>query len=352
MSDVTLAELAARMAVVEARLGITPPGPVLLPPATPGAPAGTKLSDGRWQLDWSDPGNVDNWNLFDLFNLADPLKETVTTPQSIRSAIKPGDRRGYALQANNAAGSSQIGPTLHLPPDAAPAPTPAPVPGVRHAADVFGPRFYLTIPEVDPRTGWAQEIFQPALASYDSKYLSPISDGTGAVFRCWHGGATTSGSKNPRSELREMADTVGKSKASWSATAGRHRMVVHGQVNRLTKVKPHVVIGQIHSATDDVTVFRVEGSQLWITNGNDPHGYLLDGNFALGQRYTIGFDVSGGVVSFTYNDKLVPYTVSSSSTSNYFKCGAYLQSNPTSAPSESTSEYTEVVIWSVDVAHS
>jgi hypothetical protein len=101
-----------------------------------------------------------------------------------------------------------------------------------------------------------------------------------------------------------------------------------------------------------VTVFRVEADKLWITNGDNPHGYLLDPAFATGKRYKIGFDVSGGVVSFLYNDKVVPYTVNSSSTSNYFKCGAYLQSNPTSAPGESTDEFAEVVISSAAVTHS
>jgi hypothetical protein len=57
------------------------------------------------------------------------------------------------------------------------------------------------------------------------------------------------------------------------------------------------------------------------------------------------------VVSFLYNGKVVPYTVSSTSTSNYFKAGAYLQSNPTSAPGESTEEYAEVVIYSAVVTH-
>jgi hypothetical protein len=74
-------------------------------------------------------------------------------------------------------------------------------------------------------------------------------------------------------------------------------MTVEGQVNRLTKVRPHVVIGQIHGASDDVTVFRVEGDKLWITDGDNAHGYLLDSAFALGKRYSIGFDVDGGIIS-------------------------------------------------------
>jgi hypothetical protein len=220
-------------------------------------------------------------------------------------------------------------------------------------ADIFGKNWYLTIPVKDPGDGWAQEIEQPTLSQYSSRYCELTPAGTepvGAVLRVWHGGATTSGSKNPRTELREQVKD-GLGHASWSSTSGRHRMVVAGRVNRLTKVRPHLVIGQIHSATDDVTVFRVEGNKLWITKGDEPHGYLLDPNFQLGRRYEIGFDVSGGVVSYIYNGQLVPYTLKAATKGNYFKAGAYLQSNPTSAPGESTEEYAEVVIYSAVVTH-
>ena len=72
----------------------------------------------------------------------------------------------------------------------------------------------------------------------------------------------------------------------------------------------------------------------------------------MGDQYTIGFDVSGGVVSYLYNGQLVPYTLKAATVGNYFKAGCYLQSNPTSAPGESTTEYAEVVIYSVVVTHS
>jgi hypothetical protein len=356
--DLTLPELAARVAAIEARLGITPaPTPVPTPapgPQAPAAPTGlrvTTLADRRIQLDWDPAPNV-TWEVLDLMNAGAPVKETVSTPLSIRSALSAGDKRRYAVRARNAAGTSLLSAAVDLPAAVPNPPPPDPKPGtVNYPADLVGKGWYLTIPVKDPVDGWAMEIEQPALATYDSKYFLLTDDHTGAVFRVWHGGATTSGSKNPRTELREQT-TDGLKHASWSSKSGRHRLVVKGRVNRLTKVRPHVVIGQIHSATDDVTVFRVEGDKLWITNGDNPHGYLLEQAFALGRDYEIGFDVSGGVVSFIYNGKVVPYTVSSTSTSNYFKAGAYLQSNPTSAPSESTEEYAEVVITSATVTHS
>jgi hypothetical protein len=354
----TLPELAARVAVIEQRLGITPaPTPVPTPTPTPGpqvpaAPTGlraTMLADGRVQLDWDPATGVDSWDVLDLLDTVTPVKDTVLKPQSLRSALKAGARRRYAVRARNAAGASPLSAPLDLP---AAAPKPDPKPGtVNYPADLVGKNWYLTIPVKDPVDGWAMEIEQPTLATYDSKYFLLTDDHTGAIFRVWHGGATTSGSKNPRSELREQT-ADGLEHASWSSTAGRHRMVVAGQVNRLTKVRPHLVIAQIHDAADDVTVFRVEGDKLWITAGDSPHGYLLDANFMLGKRYEIGFDVSGGVVSYVYNGRLVPYTLKAATVGNYFKAGAYLQSNPTSAPGESTDEFAEVVIYSVAVTHS
>lgn len=76
------------------------------------------------------------------------------------------------------------------------------------------------------------------------------------MFRTFHGGFATSGSKNPRTELREMAGN-GTEKAAWKGGSGTHTMSLTGQVDRLTRVAPHLVIAQIHGADDDMTVFRV-----------------------------------------------------------------------------------------------
>jgi hypothetical protein len=71
-------------------------------------------------------------------------------------------------------------------------------------------------------------------------------------------------------------------------------MEVRGKVNRLTKFKPHVVIGQIHGGSDDVTVWRVEGKKLFITKGDDSHARKVTDDFELGAEYTIKFEVADG----------------------------------------------------------
>lgn len=221
--------------------------------------------------------------------------------------------------------------------------SPAPVPS---PTGIDLSRWKLTLPVVVD--GKVQEIRPPALGIYSDKYFTKLPDGS-YRFRVWHGGGTTSGSSNPRSELRER---VGDDpEGYWQAGKGRHVMEFSGQVSRLTKVKPHVVVGQVHSDADDVCVWRVEGDKLWLTKGDDPHGYLVDGAFQIGKPYTCRYEIIDGAYAFFYNGVRLPYTLKSSAKS-YFKVGNYLQSHPKTAPTESTDEYAEVVLTSVKVEHS
>jgi hypothetical protein len=145
MPDLTLPELAARVAVIEARLGIAPaPTPVPTPTPTPGpqvpaAPTGlraTTLADGRIQLDWDPATGVQSWDVLDLLDTVTPVKDTVLKPQSIRSAIKAGARRRYAVRARGAGGASPLSAAVDLP---AAAPKPDPKPGtVNYPADHRG----------------------------------------------------------------------------------------------------------------------------------------------------------------------------------------------------------------------
>ena len=208
----------------------------------------------------------------------------------------------------------------------------------------------ITLPVLGDN-GKILEIMQPKLATFkNDKFFTANDAGNGIRFRVFHGGATTSGSKNPRCELREMK-SGGAQPAKWSTTSGRHVMEVRGRVNRLTHVKPHVVIGQIHGGDDDVTVWRVEGRKLFVTKGDNAHGFQVTDNFELGTEYRIKFEAKDGKVRYTYNGDVLDFTLSNSDSSCYFKAGNYLQSNPDSAPSESTSEFSEVEILGLSVTH-
>lgn len=342
----TLDDLAARVTRLEQHLGLDEPAPAPQPPAKPTGLTCVIGPDGRPVLDWDDDPTVDEWDVRDELNLSRPVQATVAAPHSVRSPLKPGARRRYTVLARNRFGESPQSEPVDVPATAGgstPESTPAPGP----SAGVDLARWKLTIPERDAN-GKVVEIKPPALATYSSRYFTRL-DGGAVRLRVWHGGQTTANSPNPRSELRERVG--GLPEGYWDATKGWHTLIVEGQVDRLTKVRPHLVLAQIHGGGDDVTVFRVEGAKLWITDGDNNHGFLIDDAFTLGRRYTLGLDVEDGHIAYQYNGRPVPFTLRTSDTSCYFKAGAYLQSNPASAPDESPDEYAEVVVYSATVTH-
>jgi hypothetical protein len=213
-----------------------------------------------------------------------------------------------------------------------------------------GAQWKLTVPKGHSTGAGIKEYKAGAFDSYvSSQYALLNSSKTGLVMRVWHGDGTTSGSGNPRTELRERYPLGGDTEGYWS-TKGTHIMEVVTQVNRLTKKKPHVVIAQVHGGDDDVSVWRVEGNKLWITSGDNTHGKLVDGNFQLGKQVKLKYVITNGTFNYYYNDKKVNYALRYSGT-GYFKAGNYLQSNPKTAGGESKSQYSEVVLYCAKIAH-
>jgi hypothetical protein len=207
----------------------------------------------------------------------------------------------------------------------------------------------LTVPVNTSHAGNPDEYEQPELATYsDATYFHVNSGSDGVIFNANAGGATTGGSGYPRSELREMKNN-GADEASWSSSSGTHTMEIDQAVIHLPVVKPHIVIGQIHDANDDVIVFRLEGAKLFMDhNGTD--GTVLTNNYVLGTRFTVKFVVSGNQVKSYYNGVLKE-TYNKTFSGAYFKAGAYVQSSCTSVAGESCSAYGEVVIYGVTVTH-
>ncbi|MGH3783066.1 MAG: polysaccharide lyase family 7 protein [Pseudonocardiaceae bacterium] len=87
-----------------------------------------------------------------------------------------------------------------------------------------------------------------------------------------------------------------------------------------------LVAGQIHNQDHDVTVFRLEGSKLYIAKDNDSHYKLVADNYQLGTRFKAKFVVGHGQVKAYYNDTLAA-TIQVDSSGDYFKAGAYTQAN-------------------------
>jgi hypothetical protein len=205
----------------------------------------------------------------------------------------------------------------------------------------------LTLPVNTAHAGAPDEYLQPELATFvDPNYFYVNATSNGVVFTAHAGGYTTSGSGYPRSELREMVNN-GTTLASWSTTSGTHSLIITQAITHLPEVKQHVVVGQIHDASDDVIVFRLESKKLFIDeNGND--GPVLTTNYNLGDIFTVQFLARNGGVECYYNGNYV-YTYTVSASGCYFKVGCYTQSN--TSKGDLPTAYGQVVVYGTSVTH-
>ncbi|MGI5213658.1 polysaccharide lyase family 7 protein [Plantactinospora sp. CA-290183] len=220
----------------------------------------------------------------------------------------------------------------------------------RYPAEILDLRNWkVTLPTGS--AGSPTEIKQPALATHATDPWFRVTPTCDRVqFRAPVNGVTTSGSSYPRSELREMTNN-GTSNASWSSTSGTHTLVVDQAITDLPGDKPHVVAGQIHGGSDDVSVFRLEGSNLYVTNDDNSHHKLVTSSYVLGTRFEAKFVVSGGQVRAYYNGVLQT-TISRSFSGAYFKAGAYTQANCTNSAPCSATNFGQVLVYGISVTHS
>lgn len=208
----------------------------------------------------------------------------------------------------------------------------------------------LQTPVDDPGQSGTQplEVRQPALDGYE---LSPWYVATpgcdGVRFRNPVNGITTPNTTYARTELREMN---GSEHASWSSTSGTHTMIIDQAITHLPNTKQHVVAGQIHNGNDQ-SVFRLEGSNLYVTEGNDTHHKLITSDYTLGTRFQAKFVVSDGSIKAYYNNVLQT-TIPDDFEGGYFKAGVYTQANCGNSSPCSSDNYGEVVVYNVSVSHS
>lgn len=200
----------------------------------------------------------------------------------------------------------------------------------------------LTLPEGHPT-----EIAQPELATYAHDELFFVDPAERAVvFRAPCGGATTSGSSYPRAELREMT-AGGADEASWSTASGTHELIVRAAITHLPLAKPHVVAAQIHDASDDVLMIRLEGSKLFIELAGED-GPVLDDAYALGTPFTVRLEATGGKIRVWY-DGVQKLELEKDVSGCYFKAGCYTQSN--TSKGDAPDAYGEVKIYGLGVKH-
>lgn len=261
------------------------------------------------------------------------------------------------VKINTTRDSSLPTPTPTSSPIPTPTPTPNPNTACNYPADVMDlTNWKITIPfdkngREEP-TRKAGEVKPPAFYNYIlPPYFTMNSDCSGIIFRAHTGGATTSGSGYPRSELRErIAD--GSRDISWNSDSGKHTMFIRQRITHLPEVKPHVVVGQIHDGDDDVIVFRLEGKKLFVDlNGKD--GPVMTNNYELGTTFDVSFVVEKNKTKAYYNGKLV-HTLNQSYKGAYFKAGMYTQSacaGRKDVVGESCDSYGEVEIFDLWTRH-
>jgi hypothetical protein len=191
------------------------------------------------------------------------------------------------------------------------------------------------------------EVKQPALSTYYHPEYFYVNNENGVVFKAPCGGVTTSGSGYPRSELRER-DAIKNVDIYWNAATGSHQMINVLKVTNLPVVKPELCVSQIHDRNDDIIEILVSGNSVKV-RGAVMYGYL-DENYVLGTVFTVKILVQQGVINVFYNDMVVPkIKIAYTGADNYFKVGAYTQSNVSKG--DLPTAYGEVVVYSSEVKH-
>jgi Alginate lyase len=267
--------------------------------------------------------------------------DTSALAETVREANEEGKRLAEEQESDDDADSDDDSETA---PAAA-----APAAGSGRTASKFPAElidtneWYLTLPT--GKEGRPDTVEGSELANYHSKFFELTQARDGIVFTANAGGATTSGSHYPRSELREMN---GEEKASWDGRKGTHVMELDQAITKTPDAKPDVIAGQIHGTSDDLMQIHLSGKDLTVKYADGKKKVSLDDNYQLGTRFKVKIESSGGHVKVWYNGQQRADLPISTSTS-YFKAGAYVNSN-TSKGEKSAAE-GQVVIYNVDVKH-
>lgn len=260
---------------------------------------------------------------------------------------------------------SSPAPTAAATATSAPA-SPVPSPGTSRPGpaapsgglDLSGWKLTLPVDENGDADGdcEAREVLPPQLGRFRmAPWFHEDARSGGILFRADVEGCTTSGSSYPRSELREL--TADGSRAAWSATSGRHELVVRQAVTHLPVAKPQVVTAQIHDADDDVVEILADGSgrapgepvRLCYRFEGEQQDTCLDDAYRLGTPYEVTLTVVDGTITIGYEGRTVA-TERHTGSGNYFKTGAYTQSNPDRG--DAPGAYGEVLVLSAVVRHS
>lgn len=190
----------------------------------------------------------------------------------------------------------------------------------------------------------------------DSYYFFPKPDNSAVVFRMKvTGGRTSSNTKYPRCELREMdvSNTGGNDpKAAWNGASGTHWMRGKTKIVHTTTMKPWICFAQIHNGGSDVIRLQTEGtspSALKLVARHTPPGgsevvTTIQSSYTVGQVIDWKLECINGTIK-VYLGGVVKYTGNGSYSGCYFKAGLYLQSSVNDVNNTEggdTSQYAEI----------
>jgi hypothetical protein len=194
------------------------------------------------------------------------------------------------------------------------------------------------------------------VAGYSDAYFYQAADG-GQAFMDTQTGITTPGSTHCRTELREL--TSSGAHAAW-APSGTNTMDIAGQVTLLGGGSSgKVTVGQVYNSNDSIPLCELMYSGSvggFVLHYEEAKGAGTDVDLqtpvALNTPYSFQLSLTNDVLTVSINGTQVySHTPSSSILSKefYFKCGNYDQS--TSAGAVTTTPYTIVENYSINVVH-
>jgi hypothetical protein len=210
-------------------------------------------------------------------------------------------------------------------------------------------------------TGKPREILPSELVALSADDLTGLAPyiravtvpAAGVEFRAPVVGFTTPGSENKRSELREMNAKDPTKLASWSSTDGvGHTCWLDVTPTRLPTGNAGVglVPQQIHDVDDDVAVWRIEASGLWLAIGDHRENWrLIDPGYRVGTRLRLALVAVAGEIR-AYRDGQLAHRFPAKVSGCYFKAGAYTQANAGAYPM-SAANYGAAVIHDLRVVH-
>ncbi|MGB3463988.1 MAG: polysaccharide lyase family 7 protein [Cyclobacteriaceae bacterium] len=224
--------------------------------------------------------------------------------------------------------------------------------GGNYPYDVLGlNNWKITVPKSQDGDSKADEIYvnqsdnsysgDPSFKVYeDSRYF--YTSGSSVVFKCQAGTPSTSGSSNPRSELREMVSN-GSNESWWDMRSSQLRkMEIRARVVKVPN-SGKVCFAQIHGnkslGFDDIVRLQIRASAnagvgstgTMYVIGDATNDSADDiGSYRLGDTINMRIEANNSRVRIFLNNVQVKTYSNIPSPENYFKAGVYLQSNPSS----------------------